>query len=72
MCDDTEPLSPDEIRSNGWNIGIRGVQDEESEQHSTQTSEQTQTAPPQQVKVPDRVSGRQKKMHATKLDDFLW
>ena len=71
-CDDTEPPSPDEIRSNGWIIGVRSVQDEESEQHATLTSEQTQPAPPQQAKVPNRVSSRQKKMPATKSDDFLW
>ena len=72
MCDDKKLPSPDEIRSNGWIIGVRSVQDEESEQHSTLTSEQTQPAPPQQAKVPNRVSSRQKKMPATKSDDFLW
>jgi hypothetical protein len=72
MSCDTEPPSPDEIWSSEWIIGVRGVQDEESKQHPTQTSNQTQTVPPQQVKAPNRVSSRQKKMPATKLDDFLW
>jgi hypothetical protein len=72
MSGDMKPPSPDEIRSSGWIVGVRGVQDEESKQHPTQTSEQTQTVPPQQVKVSNRVSSRQKKKPATKPDDFLW
>jgi hypothetical protein len=35
MCDDMEPPSPDEILSNGWIIGFRGVQDGVSKQHPT-------------------------------------
>ena len=72
MCGDTEPPSPDEMQTSGWIIGVRGAQDEESNQHPNLTSEQTQTVPPQQVKVPNRVSSRQKKMTSTKLNDFLW
>ena len=72
MCGDTEPPSPDEIQTSGWIIGARGAQDEESKQHPNLTSEQTQTVPPQQVKVPNRVSRRQKKMPSTKSNDFLW
>jgi hypothetical protein len=51
---------------------VNDVNNEESKQHPTQTSELTQTVPPQQVKVPNRVSSRQKKIPATKSDDFLW
>jgi hypothetical protein len=38
ICGDAEPPSPVEIRSSGWIIGVRGVQDEESKQHPTLTS----------------------------------
>jgi hypothetical protein len=73
MDDEMEPPGPDEKRSDGWIRRTRGDKDEEeSKQHPTQTSEQTQTIPPQQVKIQNRVSNRQKKMPATKSDDFLW
>jgi len=51
---------------------VSELQEEELKQHPTQTLEQTQAVPPKQVKVPNKVSSRQKKMPATKSDDFLW
>jgi hypothetical protein len=50
---------------------VSELQEEELKQHPTQTLEQTQAVPPKQVKVPNRVSSRQKKMPATKSDDFF-
>jgi len=67
-----EPLSPDEMGSNGWIIGVRGIQDDESKQLSIPTPEHTQSAPSQQVEATNRVSSRQKKVPAKKSDDFLW
>jgi hypothetical protein len=71
-CDETKPPSPEVERSNSWMIGNRCTQDEDPKQHSTLISEQTQTAPPQQEKLPNRMSCRKKKMPATKSDNFLW
>jgi len=59
-----ETPSPDEMRSNGWTIGFRAIQDDESKQLSTPTPERTQSAASQQVKAPNRVSSRQKKAPA--------
>ena len=73
MYEDVELPSPDVTPNSGWLIGVRSVQEEEeSKQHPTLNSDQTQTVPPQLVKVPNRVSSRQKKLPATKSDDFLW
>ena len=55
-----------------WTAGTKDAKEDGSRQQPTQTSEQVQLAPPQQVKVPNSVSSRQKKVPATKSDDFLW
>jgi hypothetical protein len=54
-----------------WTAGTKDVKEDGSRQQPTHTSEQVQLAPPQQVKVPNRVSSRQKKIPATKSDDFF-
>ena len=59
MCEVVELPRPDVTPNSGWIIGVRGVQEEEeSKQHPTLNSDQTQTVLPQQVKVPNRVSSR--------------
>jgi hypothetical protein len=51
MCDEPEPLSPGDVQDRSWNTEIDDAQDVEPKNHPTLTSEQTQTAPPKQVKV---------------------
>ena len=59
MCEVVELPRPDVTPNSGWIIEVRGVQEEEeSKQHPTLNSDQTQTVLPQQVKVPNRVSSR--------------
>jgi hypothetical protein len=69
-----KPTKSGEIRSSNWCTEKKGAndQDGDSKQQTTQTPDQILIVPPQQVKVPNRVSSRQNKLPATKFDDFLW
>lgn len=71
MCDETESPSPGGLWDSGWNMVVRCTQHVESKDHPTPTSKQIQTVPLKQVKVPNRMSSRQKKIPLTK-SDFLW
>jgi hypothetical protein len=66
---DNEPPKPGEIRSSDWIIEDKGAkdQDDDSKQQPTQTPDQINIVPPQQVKVPNRVSSRQKKIASYKI-----
>jgi hypothetical protein len=72
VCNETESPSPDGLWDSGGNMVVRCTQDVESKNHPTPTSEQNQTVPLKQVKVPNRMSSRQKKIPLTKSEDFLW
>jgi hypothetical protein len=72
VCDETESPSPDGLWDSGWNVVVRCTQDVESKNHPTPTSKQIQSVSLKQVKVPNRMSSRQKKISLTKSEDFLW
>jgi hypothetical protein len=72
MGDDVERPNPGDVWDSDWNIGLSGTQDAESKNHPTPSSEPTLIVPLNQVKLPNRVSNRQKKIPSTKSDDFLW
>jgi hypothetical protein len=72
MCDDVEPPNSSDVRDNDWQTGPSGTEDAESKNHPTPFPEPTLIVPQNQVKLPNRVSNRQKKISLTKSDDFLY